>query len=133
MTNWVLARVFGFWEHRKARNWGLTLGFVLVLLVGGRFAGFAWTYGTVADQIAVVAAGTVIGMISLVVLLRIWLVPPVQTLPAEEVHRVPTAQIHQPAGPDFLAASQLAQRRSGRTRRLGKEAAALGPIKRRPF
>ena len=128
--DWVRSKIFAFWENRKARNWGLTVGFLLVVPIGARFAGFAWTYGNAIDQVAVVVAGTVIGLISMVVLLRIWLVPPVQTEQPEELQ---VMQGHLPSGPDYLAASQLAHRRSGRIRRLGEEAAALGPIRRTPF
>jgi hypothetical protein len=125
-------KIFRFWENRKARNWGLTIGFMLVLPVGARFAGFAWKYGNAADRVAVVLAGTVIGVISTVVVFRIWQVPPVQTMPADD-HRSAKLPARPPAGPEFLAASQLAHSRSARNKNLAEEAAALGPAKRARF
>ncbi|HUP04023.1 MAG TPA: hypothetical protein VMU19_08540 [Bryobacteraceae bacterium] len=130
--DWVRSHVFRFWENRTARNWGLSIGFLLVVPVGARFASIAWKYGNLFDQIAVVVAGGVIGVMSVVVLLRVWLVPPVRTLPdgAGAGHHL---EPHHLAGPDFLAAGELARLRSARNSTLGKEAAALGPVKRAPF
>jgi len=85
-----------------------------------------------ADQVAVVVAGTVIGAIAVVVLLRIWLVAPLQTMPAEEPRAIQTPP-HSPAATEFLAAKQMADRRSRRIRNIAKEAAALGPVKHPPF
>ena len=130
--DWIKANIFRFWENRKARNWGLTIGFLLVVTIGGRFASLAWRYGGAFDQVAVVLAGGMIGVISTVVLLRIWLIPPMQTLPSEEPRVVPIVR-HTPAGPEFVAASELAHRRGARIRRLARDAAALGPVKRAPF
>lgn len=130
--NWVRTRVFRFWENRKARNWGLTTGFLLVVHVGARFAGFAWQFGNEADRVAVVVAGTAIGAISTVVLFRIWHVPPVLTMPAEE-HEVAELPPHIPVGQEFWEASQFAQGKSARNMNLAAGAAALGRKKRSPF
>lgn len=130
--NWMRTRIFRFWENRMARNWGLTIGFMLVLPVGARFAGFAWKYGNIVDQVAVVVAGTVIGVMSVVVIYRIWQVPPLQTMPPED-HRATKMPHRPPAGPEFLAAEQLAHSRSARNKNLAEEAAALGRTKRAPF
>jgi hypothetical protein len=129
---WMRTKIFRFWENRKARNWGLTIGFVLVVPVGARFAGFAWTYGNLADRVAVIVAGTAIGVISTVVLCRIWQVPPLQTMPADD-HRTAKLPTRPPAGPEFLAASQFAHSRSARNKNFAREAAALGPARRARF
>jgi hypothetical protein len=129
---WMRGKIFRFWENRMARNWGLTIGFMLVVPVGARFAGFAWKYGNVADQVAVVVAGTVIGVISTVVLFRIWLVPPVKTMPVDD-HRTAGLPHRPPAGPDFLAAGRLALSRRARNKNFAREAAALGPKRRARF
>ena len=129
---WMRGKIFRFWENRKARNWGLTIGFMLVVPVGARFAGFAWRYGNVADQVAVLVAGTVIGLISTVVLVRIWQVPPVKTMPGDD-HRTVELPHRPPAGPDFLAAGRLALSRSARNKNFARDAAALGPKRRARF
>lgn len=130
--SWVRTRIFRFWENRMARNWGLTTGFLLVALVGARFAGFAWEYGNAADRMAVVVAGMAMGAIGVVVVFRIWHVPPVRTMPAGEHRTVETPQ-RMPAGPEFWAASQFAHSRSARNMNLAAGAAALGRKKRAPF
>ena len=79
-----------------------------------------------------VVAGTVIGVISTVVLFRIWLVPPVKTMPADD-HRAAEMPHRLPAGPDFLAAGRLAMSRSARNKNFAEEAAALGPKRRLRF
>ena len=129
---WMRTKIFRFWENRKARNWGLTIGFMLVLPVGGRFAGFAWKYGNIADRVAVIVVGMIIGVITAVIVYRIWQVPPVQTVPVED-HRTVKLPKRPPAGPEFLAAGQLARSRSARNKNLAGEAAALGPAKRARF
>jgi hypothetical protein len=130
--NWVRTRVFRFWENRLARNWGLTAGFLLVALVGARFAGFAWLYGNAADRVAVVVAGAAMGAIGTVVVFRIWHVPPVRTIRA---HEHPAAELprRKPAGPEFWAASQFAHSKSAHNMNLAAESAALGRKKRAPF
>ena len=124
--------IFRFWENRRTRNWGLTLAFTLIVLVGGRFAWFNWNYAGDVDRVLVVVGGIVVGAVSIVVVYRIWQVPPVKTL-STEVRRSVLLPARSPAGSEFKDAARHARGVGAFNKSLADDAAALGPPSRARF
>lgn len=125
MINGIRAFVFRLYEQTGLRNWFYTLAFAIVVPTGFRFAVVAWEHGEWYDKPLAMVAGTLIGVTSLVTLLRVWEVPPRQTTetPAEPVPPEP----YHPAHIDVLSGSR---RMSARNRQIAREAASLGSTRR---
>src|SRR5579863_8723641 len=82
MTQPFQTFVFTLYEQRRLRNWFYTLAFAIFVPTGFRFATLAWEYGDWFDKPLSILAGFLIGITAVVTLLRIWTVPPQQTMEA---------------------------------------------------
>jgi len=114
--------VFRLYERRNLRNWFYTIAFAIFVPVGYRFADIAWRFGDWFDRPLAVLAGLLIGIATIVTLLRIWRVPPSQVVTEPEPLPVETPQRASMAD-EILA---VARRRSAQNRDLAAYAAALG-------
>jgi hypothetical protein len=114
--------VFRLYERRNLRNWFYTVAFAVFVPVGYRFAGLAWEYGSWYDKPLAVIAGLLIGIATVVTLLRIWHVPPKQvvTQPAP----LPSVTPHNSQVADEMMAT--IRQRAALNRDLASHAAALG-------
>ncbi|MEI9975204.1 MAG: hypothetical protein WDO73_25990 [Ignavibacteriota bacterium] len=121
--------VFRLYERRNLRNWFYTIAFAIFVPVGYHFAELAWQYGSWYDKPLAVIAGLLIGIATLVTLLRIWRVPPklVVTPPAPEPEVAP---VQSPAVVDMVA---VIRQRAAHNRDLASHAAALGSSMGRPW
>jgi hypothetical protein len=115
--------VFGLYERPRLRNWFYTLAFAIFVPVGYRFAALAWRYGSWFDKPLAVVAGLVIGITTLVTLMRVWHVPPQQTLIPEGPRESPTPVRTRSIADEIMAA---ARRRAAVNRDLAMNAGALG-------
>jgi hypothetical protein len=114
--------VFRLYEQRQLRNWFYTVSFAVFVPVGYRFAVLAWQYGSWVDKPLAVIAGLLIGITTVVTLMRVWHVPPQQTAPPPALS--PAAPQAAKSLADELMA--VARRRSAENRAMALEAAALG-------
>lgn len=114
--------VFRLYERRQLRNWFYTLAFAIFVPVGYHFADLAWRYGSWYDKPLAVIAGLLIGIATLVTLMRIWRVPPTQVVTAEEVQPAVVPPNHSVAD-EVIAAVRS---RAATNRDLALHAAALG-------
>lgn len=115
--------VFRLYEQTVLRNWFYTLSFAIIVPTGCRFAIVAWQYGEWFDKPLAVLAGTLIGVTSLVTLLRVWEVPPQQTTTIQAVSHPYTH-----VDPEVMHINRMSEskRLSAMNRRIAREAAALG-------
>ena len=122
--NWVQVSVFRLYERRLLRNWFYTVSFAIFVPIGYRFADLAWRYGSPIDKPLAVIAGIAIGIATVVTLMRIWHVPPRQTVPAAEPEPVAVAPqpMHNVAD-DVMSAMRS---RAAQNRDMAMHAAALG-------
>src|SRR4051812_2347676 len=114
--------VFRLYERRNLRNWFYTIAFAIFVPVGYRFADFAWRYGEWFDKPLAVLAGLLIGIATIVTLLRIWRVPPSQVVTEPEPLPIKTPH-HVSMADEILG---VARRRSAQNRDLAAYAHALG-------
>ena len=122
--NWVQVSVFRLYERRLLRNWFYTISFAIFVPIGYRFADLAWRYGSSIDKPLAIIAGIAIGIATVVTLMRIWHVPPRQTVTPAEPEPVEAAP--QPAhnvADDVMSAMRS---RAAHNRDLALHAAALG-------
>jgi hypothetical protein len=122
--NWVQTTVFRLYEQRDLRNWFYTISFAIFVPIGYRFADLAWRYGSWIDKPLAVIAGIAIGIATVVTLMRIWHVPPKQTLPPD----APVPVALEPQAVNRTADHMLgaARSRAAQNRDLALHAAALG-------
>jgi hypothetical protein len=116
--------IFTLYERPLLRNWFYTLAFAISVPVGLRLAFLAWEVGGDFDRLMTVVAGLAVGITTVVTLVRIWAVPPRQTLvPAA----VPKPQDHQAEykadASEIIAAIKAC---SARNRLIAQGARALG-------
>lgn len=121
--NWVQLSVFRLYERRLLRNWFYTIAFAIFVPIGYRFADLAWRYGSPIDKPLAVIAGFFIGIATVVTLMRIWYVPPRQTITPVEPEIALAPQSANRLADDWMAA---ARGRAARNRALAMDAAALG-------
>ena len=122
--NWVQLSVFRLYERRSLRNWFYTVSFAIFVPIGYRFADLAWRYGSWIDKPLAVLAGIAIGLATVVTLMRIWRVPPRQTVAPAEPE--PVAVVPQPTNTladDMIGAVRS---RAAQNRDMAMHAAALG-------
>lgn len=122
--------VFTLYEKRELRNWFYTLACGIFVPTGFRFAILAWKYGDWLDKPLSIFAGLVIGITTAVTLLRIWAVPPRQTVEAKaDIETVKP-------NPSPASASQAyaaARYQAAQNREIATGAAALGSTHKWPF
>ena len=125
--NWVQLSVFRLYERRNLRNWFYTVSFAIFVPIGYRFADLAWRYGSWVDKPLAVIAGIAIGIATVVTLMRIWHVPPRQTVDLAEPEPVVVA----PPPANSLADQMMGAGRSraALNRDMALHAAALGSSK----
>src|SRR5580658_6335942 len=80
MTQPFQILVFKLYEQPRLRNWFYTFAFAIFVSTGLRFAILAWEYGDWIDKPLSIFAGLIIGISAMVTLLRVWTVPPRQTV-----------------------------------------------------
>jgi hypothetical protein len=115
--------VFRLYEQRRLRNWFYTVAFATFVPVGYRFATLAWRYGSWIDKPLVVIAGILIGITTVVTLMRVWHIPPRQTsTPAIPEATAAPHPAHSMAD-EVMAAER---RRATENRVMALDAAALG-------
>lgn len=130
MTQPIQKWIFTLYERHHLRNWFYTLAFAIFLPTGFRFAILAWEYGDWFDKPLSIIAGLAIGITAVVTLVRIWSVPPVQTI--EVVLPAPSPENLEP--PSLASEIQAAaMRQAAQNREIARGAAALGPTHRWPF
>jgi len=122
-VNWVQVSVFRLYERRNLRNWFYTIAFGIFVPIGYRFADLAWRYGSPIDKPLAVVAGFFIGIATVVTLMRIWHVPPRQTVTQAEPESVAAPHAEKHVADDLLA---MARSRAARNRDMAMHAAALG-------
>ena len=93
LMNRVHVFVFRLYERRLLRNWFYTIAFAIFVPVGYRFADLAWRYGEWFDKPLAVIAGLLIGIATVVTLMRIWRVPPKQVVTPSEPEPVVASPI----------------------------------------
>ena len=122
--NSVQLFVFRLYERRNLRNWFYTVSFAIFVPIGYRFADLAWRYGSWVDKPLAVIAGFFIGIATVVTLMRIWHVPPRQTVPPAEPEPVLAAPLPVSRLADGVMAATRA--RVAHNRDMAMHAAALG-------
>ena len=80
MFKYIRRTVFSLYEQPVLRNWFYTFAFAIFVPVGCRFAFLAWRFGEPFDKLMTIVGGVVVGITTVVTLLRIWAVPPRQTV-----------------------------------------------------
>ena len=121
--------VFRLYEQRQLRNWFYTVSFAIFVPVGYRFAVLAWQYGCWVDKPLAVIAGLLIGITTMVTLMRVWHVPPQQTTPPPSLAAAAPPQVANYLAGELMA---VARRRAAENRAMALEAAALGSTTGRP-
>ena len=121
--------VFRLYEKRKLRNWFYTIAFAIFVPVGYHFADLAWRNGAWYDKPLAVIAGLLIGLATVVTLMRIWRVPPKQVVtPVVESPAIePPSDV---VTEDIVAAMRS---RAAHNRDLALGAAALGSSVRKTW
>jgi hypothetical protein len=122
--------VFTFYEQRPLRNWFFTLAFAIFVPTGFRFATLAWEYGDWFDKPLSILAGILIGITTVVTLLRIWTVPPQQTVEVTVKSEIVKTDASPPSASQIYAA---ARRQAAQNREVSRGAAALGSTHGWPF
>jgi hypothetical protein len=115
--------VFSLYERPLLRNWFYTLAFAIFVPVGLRFALLAWDFGGEYDRVMAVIAGLAVGITTVVTLLRIWAVPPSQTVPMIAAPKPHEDSPRKVDGSEILAAIRAS---SARNRQFAQGARALG-------
>ena len=116
--------LFSLYERRLLRNWAYTSAFAIFVPVGFRFSFFAWDYGNHFDRVMAVIAGFAVGCTTVITLLRIWAVPPKQTiLPTPPLCATPPDPNSRVDAAEFIA---TARARSMRNMQIARGARALG-------
>jgi len=121
--------VFRLYEQRELRNWFYTVAFAIFVPVGYRFAELAWRYGSWYDKPLAVIAGLLIGLATIVTLMRIWRVPPKQVV-------TPIAESPAAEPPSNVVAEDIVaviRSRAAHNRDLALYAAALGSSIHKPW
>ncbi|HLH19976.1 MAG TPA: hypothetical protein VKX45_22310 [Bryobacteraceae bacterium] len=122
--------IFRLYEQPRLRNLFYTAAFVVFVPVGFRFAMLAWEYGDWFDKPLAVIAGALIGITTVVTLMRFWHVPPRRIVtPADTPQDAPEPE-HPITADDFLAA---ARSRAAKNRAMARAAAALGSTRGRAW
>jgi hypothetical protein len=130
MTQAFQVLVFKLYEQPCWRNWFYTFAFAIFVPTGLRFAILAWEYGDWIDKPLSIFAGFIIGITAIVTLLRVWTVPPRQTVEP----RVRTQTVEPPILPPNASQIYAAARcLAARNREIARGAAALGPTRRGPL
>ncbi len=120
--------LFAFYENWLARNWTYTIGFAVIVPIGGRFSYLSWKYGTPFDRVMAVIGGVVIGFLAVMTLWRFWVVRPVNTTGSESEVPVPEPRVAMAEG--YVEGIRGLQQFD---RELARGAAALGStVSRRP-
>lgn len=124
MLRYIRRTVFSLYERPVLRNWFYTFAFAIFVPVGCRFAILAWRFGGPFDKVMTIIGGVVVGITTAVTLLRIWAVPPRQTVsrgsgPGGEERHVDM----RPSAQEILTAVRGS---SARNRELARGARALG-------
>ena len=120
--------VFSLYERPLLRNWFYTFAFAIFVPVGFRFALLAWEFGGEYDKWMAVIAGLAVGTTTVVTLLRIWTVPPSQTVPVIDNPRSQGESTEVKVGAaEILAALRSS---SARNRQFAQGARALGSPRR---
>ena len=127
---WVQKFVFRLYERRILRNWFYTVAFSIFVPVGYRFAALAWRYGSPIDKPLAVIAGLFIGISTVVTLLRVWHVPPVQVVTNTEPEPATAPQAVSHVAGDLVAATRS---RAAMNREMALYAAALGSTTRKSW
>jgi hypothetical protein len=124
MIRSIRRTVFSLYERRLLRNWLYTFAFAIFVPVGFRFAILAWRFGGFFDKLMTIVGGLVVGITTAVTLLRIWAVPPRQTVNhgSDTVREAARADFR-PSAEEILMA---VRGRSARNREIAKGARALG-------
>ena len=122
--------VFTLYEKRTSRNWFYTLAFAVFVPTGFRFAILAWEYGDWLDKPLSIFAGLLIGITAVVTLLRIWSVPPRQTVEAKAEIETVEAGASPPSSSQMYTA---ARHGAAQNREIARGAAALGSTHGWPF
>jgi hypothetical protein len=122
--------VFRLYEQPRTRNWFYTVAFAIFIPTGLRFAILAWEYGDWFDKPLSIIAGLVIGSTAVVTLLRLWTVPPRQTLSA--IARMEPEE-PTPLPPNASEIYAAAKYQAAQNRQIARSAAALGSASRWPF
>jgi hypothetical protein len=120
--NRVQVFVFRLYEKRELRNWFYTIAFAIFVPVGYRFADLAWRNGSWYDKPLAAIAGLLIGLATIVTLMRIWHVPPKQVV-------TPIAESPAVKPPSHSVADDviaMMRSRAAHNRDLALGAAALG-------
>jgi hypothetical protein len=115
--------VFRLYEQRQLRNWFYTVSFAIFVPVGYRFAVLAWQYGSWVDRPLAVIAGLLIGITTMVTLMRVWHVPPHQTAPPAALSAAAPPQAVKSLASELMT---VARRRAAENRAMALEARALG-------
>ena len=123
MFKYIRRTVFSLYERPVLRNWFYTFAFATFVPVGCRFAMLAWRFGEPFDKLMTIAGGVVVGTTTVVTLLRIWSVPPRQTVNhrSELGHEVRANQ-----RPDAAEILMAIKGSSARNREIARGARALG-------
>lgn len=116
--------VFSLYEQRMVRNWFYTLAFGVFVPVGCRFAFLAWEFGGDFDRVMTVIAGLLVGITTVVTLMRIWAVPPSRTLVPSTLGE--ESGLDQDPKPDSSEIMAALRAYSARNRQLAVGARALG-------
>jgi uncharacterized protein YqfA (UPF0365 family) len=104
------------------RNWFYTVAFAIFVPVGYHFAELAWRYGSWYDKPLAVIAGLLIGLATIVTLMRIWRVPPKQVV--TPIVESPAVEPPRNVAADDIVA--VMRSRAAHNRDLALYAAALG-------
>jgi hypothetical protein len=116
--------LFSLYERRRLRNWAYTVAFAIFVPVGCRFALLAWAYGHRFDRVMAVVAGVAVGCTAMIMLLRIWSVPPKQTIIATPLVQTTPLDASTRVDPAELIA--VVRARSIRNLQIARGAQALG-------
>jgi hypothetical protein len=130
MRQLVQKLIFTFYEQRYLRNWFYTLAFAIFVPTGFRFAILAWEYGDWFDKPLSILAGLLIGITATVTLLRIWTVPPTQTVGADA-----GGKTMQSAGSSSSVSQmfEAARQQAAHNHEIARGAAALGSTRQWTF
>jgi len=115
--------VFRLYERPALRNWFYTLAFAIFVPVGYRFATLAWRDGSWIDKPLAVIAGLFIGITAVVTLMRVWHVPPRQTVTPPPAPTVAAPHPEHSIADELMA---YARRRAAENRANALRASALG-------
>ena len=116
--------IFSLYERRVLRNWFYTFAFAIFVPVGCRFAILAWRLGSPVDRLMAIVGGAAVAVTTIVTLLRIWVVPPLQTVDCNSLAGCPEPRVY--PTPDAAELLQAVKESSARNREIARAARALG-------